>query len=111
MKIYTREVEGRVILHLMGEIVHSTVAELGEKIHSSLGQGKSKILLDFEKVYNLDGPGAGFLANLDKEAYEQGGSIKIFSVQTNVIEVLKSHGLEAVFETYQNERDALADVN
>ena len=109
MKIYTREAEGAIIFHLMGEIVHSTVGELRDEIASFLKLGKSNILLDFEKVYNLDGSGAGFLTNLEKEAYDKGGSIKIFSVQPRVMEILKSNGLDTVFGIYKIESDALAD--
>ena len=108
MKVSTRDIGPITVVDLSGKI---TIGEgdvvLREKVHELLEGGRSKILLNLEKVSYMDSAGIGELVACYKHAIEKEGTVKLLNPSGKVYDLLQLTKLEEVFETYRDEKDAL----
>ena len=109
MKITTRNKEGVTIVELDGKL---TIGEgdvrLREEIADLLDQGSKKILLDLEQTQMMDSSGLGELVRCRATADRHGATVKLLHAEDKVHKALEMTRLIGVFETYDDEIDALA---
>ncbi len=108
MKAAVRKIGHVAVLDLVGKI---TIGEgdvvLREKVLEMLGAGEKNVLLNLEKVSYMDSAGIGELVACYKRSKEKGGSVKLLKPSGKVLDLLQLTKLEEVFDTYNDEKEAL----
>ena len=109
MKATVRQVGPVSVLDLNGKI---TIGEgdviLRSKVIEILEAGNKNVLLNLEKVSYMDSAGIGELVACYKRTKDKGGTVKLLQPSGKVSDLLALTKLEEVFETYTDEKAALA---
>ncbi len=111
MNINTRRdrEEGVTIVELEGKLtIGEGDVQLREEIKDLLDDGVKKILINLQGVKMMDSSGLGELVRTRASAMNTGSTIKLLHVEDKVQEVLEMTRLIGVFETYDDEIDAIA---
>ncbi|RMH22890.1 MAG: anti-sigma factor antagonist [Acidobacteria bacterium] len=109
MKITHREEEGISILDLDGRLtIGDGDVALRRVVTDVLRAGAKKILLNLQRVKAMDSSGLGELVRLKATAAKHGAVVKLLHVEDKVQQVLTMTRLIGVFETYDDEIDAVA---
>lgn len=108
MKASVRDIGDVSVVDLTGKI---TIGEgdvlLRDKVNELLDKGRSKIVLNLEKVKYMDSAGIGELVACYKRAKERQGTVKLLNPSGKVYDLLQLTKLEEVFDTYRDEKEAL----
>ena len=111
MKITTRKDfdEGVTIVALEGKLtIGEGDVQLREAIKELLDDGVKKILINLKGVRMMDSSGLGELVRVRASATSAEAAVKLLHVEDKVAEVLEMTRLIGVFETFDDEIDALA---
>ena len=112
MQIDERVVEGVTILDLKGKMTLGEGDELlKDKINSLIQQDKKKLLLNLEGVPYIDSAGLGEIVRTYTTVSRQGGKLKLLNLTKRIQDLLAITKLLTVFETYENEPDAIKSFN
>ena len=104
-----RRVEDVTILDLKGrERIRGATIALHESIRCLAGEGKIQVLLDLAWVKHIDAGGLGELVASHVTLDEKGGALKLMHITESVRELMTIAKLLAVFDTYDDEPEALA---
>ena len=95
-------IKGDITLNKGGDVL------LKDKIQSLLQQGKVKLLLDLGGVSYVDSAGLGQLVQLHATTMHHGGALKLLNLTKRLSDLLVVTRLSTVFDTYENEAEALA---
>ena len=108
MQIEERAVGDVMILDLKGKITLGEGDELlKDKINSLVNQGHKKIVLNLAGVPYIDSAGLGEVVRTYTTVSRQGGSLKLLGLTKRITDLLSITKLLTVFETYDNEADAV----
>ena len=108
MQIEERDTGGVKVLDLKGKITLGEGDELlKDKINSLVNQGVRKILLNLEGVPYMDSAGLGEVVRTYTTVSRQGGSLKLLNVTKRISDLLSITKLLTVFETFDNEGEAI----
>ena len=108
MEIVERTVSDVTVLDLKGKMTLGEGDELlKDKINSLLASGKKKLLLNLEAVPYIDSAGLGEVVRTYTTVSRQGGSLKLLNLTKRITDLLSITKLLTVFETYENENDAV----
>jgi anti-sigma B factor antagonist len=111
MTLKTRRIDDIVILDLGGRI---TIGEgtviLRNEIQKLLDRGDSKVLLNLADVDYIDSSGLGELVTSFTTVRNQNGQLKLLSLTRRVRDLLQITKLLTVFDTYDNETEALKSL-
>jgi anti-sigma B factor antagonist len=108
MQIEERVVDGVTILDLKGKMTLGEGDELlKDKINSLIQQEKKKLLLNLEGVPYIDSAGLGEIVRTYTTVSRQGGKLKLLNLTKRIQDLLAITKLLTVFETYENESDAI----
>jgi anti-sigma B factor antagonist len=80
---------------------------LKDKINSLLAAGKKKLLLNLESVPYIDSAGLGEVVRTYTTVSRQGGSLKLLNLTKRIEDLLSITKLLTVFDTYDNEAEAI----
>jgi anti-sigma B factor antagonist len=109
MDIKERVVGGVSILDLSGKIVLGEGdLQVKERIKDLLSDGQRRILLNLAEVSYIDSAGLGALISSYTTTNRDGGKLKLVNLTKRIQDLLAITKLITVFETYDNEKDALA---
>lgn len=109
LDIQRREIRDITLLDLTGRVVLGPEgASLRETIRQVLAEGKKKILLNMQNVSYIDSAGVGTLVASFTTARSAGGELKLLKVSPRPRETLQVTRLLTVFETYDDEAEAVA---
>ena len=109
MDIKERVVGGVSILDLSGKVVLGEGdLQVKERIKDLLGDGQKRILLNLAEVNYIDSAGLGSLISAYTTAKREGGSLKLVNLTKRIKDLLAITKLITVFETFDNEAEALA---
>jgi anti-sigma B factor antagonist len=112
LNISERQAGDVTILDMDGKI---TIGEgsiaLRNGIRKLLGEGKKKILLNLGNVNYVDSSGIGELVSSFTAVNKEGGQLKLLNLTQKIQDLLAITKLLTVFDTYDNEGDALAGFN
>ena len=95
------EVSGKVTLGDGGDVV------LKDKMQSLVQQGRKKVLLNLADVSYVDSAGLGEIVQSYATVMKNGGALKLLNVTKRLKDLLSITKLLTVFETYENEGDAI----
>jgi anti-sigma B factor antagonist len=105
----TRESNGVSIVDLSGRITlgegSSTIREM---VRDLLGKGQKKILLNLADVNYIDSSGLGELVSAFTTVRNQGGELKLLSLNKKIRDLLQITRLYTVFEVFDQEAAAVA---
>ena len=108
MKIEKRKKGAVTILDLKGKILFGDgIDELREAINNSIKADEKSLLLNFAEVPYLDSTGLGEVVRSYSTMRSKGGAVKIVNLTHKVKDLLAVTKLITVFETYENEEDAV----
>jgi len=108
MQIEERAVGDVTVLDLKGKMTLGEGDELlKDKINSLLAAGKKKLLLNLESVPYIDSAGLGEVVRTYTTVSRQGGSLKLLNLTKRIEDLLSITKLLTVFDTYDNEADAI----
>ena len=104
----TREVGGRTIVAVGGEIDVYTAPKLRDKITELVADGVYSIVIDMEAVEFLDSTGLGVLVGGLKKVRAHEGSLELICTQDRLLKIFRITGLAKVFTIHDTEAAALA---
>jgi anti-sigma B factor antagonist len=109
LTISERQSDNVTILDLAGKItIGEGSVQLREAVRRLLEQGNKNLLIDLGKVDYVDSSGIGELVSCFTTAKNQGGQLKLLNLTKKIQDLLSITKLLTVFETFDNEADALA---
>ena len=112
LEIAVREVKDVTIVDVEGTIVLGRDAKkLREAVKKLLAEGKRKILLNVEKVSDIDSTGVGTLVASFTSARGLGGELKLNKLNSKFRQALLVTRLLTVFEVYDDETEAVAQFH
>lgn len=112
LHIDTRAAGDIAVLDLRGHLVMGFETQrLNEQIHETVGQGKSRIVMNLENVTFIDSSGVGELVASLSTAKKNGGGLKLARPTEFVHDVLRATRLLNVLELYESEQEALASFH
>ena len=108
MKIVERLVGDVVILDLQGKIlIGEGDDQLREAVTKLADSGKTKILLNLAEVPYVDSAGLGEIVRCYTTVSRKGGKLKLLHLTKKIQDLLAITKLLTVFETYENEEEAI----
>jgi len=108
LKINARREKDVTVLELTGDMkIGAGDVEFRRTVKQVLGQGSRKILIDVAGVKSMDSSGLGELVRAKTTAAAAGATIKLLHVEDKVHHILKVTQLIGIFETFDDEIDAI----
>jgi len=112
MTIDTRTVDDVTILDIHGKItIGEGSAEIRNKVRDLLQGGRKKILLNMGDVSYVDSSGIGELVSSFTTVTNQGGQLKLLHLTKKLQELLAITKLLTVFDTYNEEQEAVSSYS
>ncbi len=108
LTLETRDVEGRTIVSVGGEIDVYTAPKLRDKITELVAAGTFDIVIDMEAVEFLDSTGLGVLVGGLKKVRAHDGSLHLICNQDRLLKIFRITGLAKVFTIHESADAALA---
>jgi len=108
LNISERQAGDVAILDMSGKVTigEGSVA-LRNTIRRLLGEGKKNILLNLSGVGYVDSSGIGELVSSFTAVNKEGGQLKLLNLTQKIQDLLAITKLLTVFDTYENESEAL----
>lgn len=107
--ISKRRIDGVMILDLQGGIrLGQENAYLHNAIRRIVENGEKKVLINLAEVTKIDSSGMGELIAAWTTLHKHAGQVKLLNLTQSVEELMTLTKLLTVFETYEDERDAIA---
>lgn len=107
IEIHVEEIEQKYILRLEGRIDTITAPFVEKRINEIIKQNHLAILVDFSNVEYLSSAGLRLLLSSAKKLKAVNGHFVIFSVNDDVLEIIKMAGFERVLKICRSEKEAL----
>ena len=108
LRMSDRDVNGVTVIEIEGRIVLGEESNsFREKVKSLLAAGKKKIVLNLANVSYIDSAGLGTLVATFHSSRSQGATLKLANLGQKFKEVLQVTKLMTVFDTYENETEAI----
>jgi anti-sigma B factor antagonist len=108
LEISRREREGVTILDMKGRItVGPEAGALREAVAAAVTDGIRQLVLNLEQVDFIDSTGLGAVVMSSTTMRKSGGTVKLLNLNRRNIELLVMTKLATVFETFNDETDAV----
>lgn len=110
MEINVRERNGVTIFDVQGRIISLYSLELKSLIDDYIAsaEGEIKILLNLAKVTGIDGSGLGVVVATYMSVQRKNGRIALLNLGKSNRQLIVNRKLMTIFETYDNEDEAVA---
>lgn len=97
LTLATRELDGRAVVAVAGEIDVYTAPKLRDSITELVAAGSYDIIIDLEAVEFLDSTGLGVLVGGLKKVRAHNGSLELVCSQERLLKIFRITGLAKVF--------------
>jgi anti-sigma B factor antagonist len=108
LTLETREVVGRTVVTVGGEIDVYTAPKLRDQITELVNAGRYSLIVDLEAVEFLDSTGLGVLVGGLKKVRAHDGTLSLVCNQDRLIKIFRITGLAKVFTIHDSEAAALS---
>lgn len=108
LTLETREVGGRTVIAVGGEIDVYTAPKLRDTITALVGAGAYDLVIDLSAVEFLDSTGLGVLVGGLKKVRANDGTLSLVCAQERLLKIFRITGLAKVFVIHPDEESALA---
>ncbi len=106
LHIELEEIEHKIILRLDGRLDAATTPLLERKINSLFEERHYHLLLDFLHVDYLSSAGMRQLLAASKKLKSKKGALVLFSINEEVMEIIKLAGFEKILLIFESEQEA-----
>jgi anti-sigma B factor antagonist len=96
------------VIEVGGEIDVYTAPRLREAIVAAIDAGRTRLIVDVEKVEFLDSTGLGVLVGALKKVRADDGTLDIVCTQERILKIFDITGLDKVFGLHQTVAQAIA---
>ena len=107
LHIDLEEIEHKIILRLDGRLDAATTPLLERKINSLIEERHYHLLLDFLHVDYLSSAGMRLLLAFSKKLKSKKGALVLFSINEEVMEIVKLAGFDKILLIFESEQDAI----
>ena len=107
MEITTRDVNEVKVVQIEGELDTGSSPDAQNQLDQLRGQGVKKILLDLTKLDFISSAGLRVLLATVQELKEDGGDLRVCSLNREVREVFDVSGFSTLLMVFDNEAKAL----
>lgn len=107
LEIELEEIEKVIILRLDGRLDAATAPLLARKIQTLIDDGHIQIALDFAQIDYLSSAGMRVLLSESRKLHAKQGTFLLFSLSSEVEEVLKMAGFDRILHIFPTEKEAL----
>jgi anti-sigma B factor antagonist len=108
LEVDRREREGVILLDLNGRITAGEEASLlRDTLRALVSEGRQNVVLNLAEIDYIDSTGLGALVMCHNSVAKAGGAIKLVHLNQRTIELLVMTKLSVVFETFDDEQDAV----
>ena len=104
LDISIEKINNNVVFRLDGRLDAATVPMLEKRINSLKN---SRVFLDFSKVDYLSSAGLRLLLSKDRKFKSEQRHLAIFSINEDVLEIIKLAGFDTILSIYNTETEAL----
>ena len=108
LTLTTREVDGKTVVAVGGEIDVYTAPKLRDKITELVADGSYQLVVDMSAVEFLDSTGLGVLVGGLKKVRTHDGSLELVCNQDRLLKIFRITGLAKVFTIHESADGALA---
>ena len=105
--LVTREGDVTVI-DVDGQLIVGNRQELKQRVLEEVEQGARKILIDFTETGYIDSSGLGVLVSLSKKIREQGGELRLSSLNEDLRTLFELTKLDSLFRIAGSREEGLA---
>jgi anti-sigma B factor antagonist len=106
-EIKVSELKRVTLLEVTGRIDSTNANELGEALNGSIEEGRNQIVLDLSGVEYMSSAGLREMVAALKRVRKGTGDLRLANPSDRVREVLELAGLDTIFETYDNQVEAV----
>jgi anti-anti-sigma factor len=108
LAIAEREAGNVTVLTLTGQLVlDDGDLVFRKRIHELVDRGRTQLVVDMSGVTYIDSAGVGMIVGKLKTVRERGGDMKLLNLNTRGLRILGISKLLLIFETFDNEAQAL----
>ena len=109
LTLESRDIDGRTVIEVGGEIDVYTAPKLRDTITDLVGAGVYDLIIDLSAVEFLDSTGLGVLVGGLKKVRANDGSLSLICGQDRLLKIFRITGLAKVFEIHPDQATALAN--
>lgn len=102
-----RDVDGRKVLDVAGEIDVYTAPQFKEAVNGILAGGQKDLLINMAAVTYMDSSGFGTLLSATKRLRPRGGTVSLIKCSSAIDRILRITRLNTIFGTYDSVDEAL----
>ena len=107
LKIEIEEINQKIVIRLSGRLDVVSSSTLEKKLQYLINEGHKKIYADFTNVDYLSSAGMRLILFMTKKLKHEGGILVLFSINEEVLEIIKMAGFDKVFSIASSESEAL----
>ncbi len=107
MEVTVSELRRVAMLEVSGRVDSTNAAQLGEALTSQIDAGRYQLVVDLSRVQYMSSAGLRELVSALKKVKQYNGDLRIATPSDKVREVLELAGLNAIFQIYPTQVDAV----
>ena len=107
MGFQVEKVNDVLVVDVEGQLIVGNRQELKQKVLEELEKGERKFVVDFEKTGYIDSSGLGVLVSLSKKIREQGGELRLASLNEDLRTLFELTKLDTLFHIADSREAAL----
>lgn len=108
MNFQVRKESDVVTIDVEGQLIVGNRQELKQKVLQELEGGARKFLIDFSQTGYIDSSGLGVLVSLSKKIREQGGELRLASLNDDLRTLFELTKLDTLFHISNSREEALS---
>lgn len=107
--LVTKEEKGSaLIMRLEGRLDATTSIQLENVLNNAIEGNQKNVCLDFAGIEYLSSAGMRVLLSMTKRLKSMSGSLKLFAIHDDVMEIIKLAGFETILTIFGDEAAALS---
>lgn len=95
------------VVAVEGQLIVGNRQELKQKVLDELENGERKFVVDFDQTGYIDSSGLGVLVSLSKKIREQGGELRLASLNEDLRTLFELTKLDTLFKISDSRAEAL----
>jgi len=96
-----------LVIEVEGQLIVGNRQELKQKVLEELENGERKFVVDFAETGYIDSSGLGVLVSLSKKIREQGGELRLASLNEDLRTLFELTKLDTLFRIADSREEAL----
>lgn len=110
LNVTVEEKPEKTVVHLDGRLDAISTPSLDQQLTDLVRKKRKKILLDFSHVDYLSSAGMRLLLSITKQMKNQEGALVSYSMNDDVMEIIRMAGFERILKIFPNEDEASKGV-